>query len=603
MKKLETESDNQSIIEIRTELESLRQLWTLQPKSRGKEHFQDSTAILQQMLQLLPSRSACDILIATYMNNFENQLRILHKPSFLLAVDRFWDVQGINPLQYSDLIPQMLSVLAIASSLDDSCLIEEESSRGHGLASTYCDLIGIWLEGQKGKERLKLSTLQTQTLLLLAKQYSVERFKDIWNATGSLVRSAMTIGLHRDPSESTQIPIFWAEMRRRLWMTIVEMDLQMSLTCGMPTMVCATDFTCGVPANINDADLTFEMRHPPSPKPFDEWSDCLPQVVLASSLRQRLDAARLLSNIEDGLDYSEIVEHAKNLEKILQDLPPPLKFDHLPDQDSQSPGRLMTRVMLDVHIRRAILNLYGPFAQADLDDTNFAEARKGFITSSLVILCYQDVFDPDFADIDMIASPRYWDLFHIFCKNDMMHASLGVCLEIKRWNNKPSTMESGVPTANGRPLRHTQVTSEPLDPVFTTWTKSSLTKTVEDHIDSLMRRLGRFGSDAKNLLCLCVVLNSVRTSQSPERKEVLMESGIRELITAYQQHLRKTNRGRVRDAGLGLGAADLTPLSPNDTRDATVSGFDFGFLADHDFDFGEMNFGFAQELQLGQMWE
>src|SRR5436853_507512 len=97
--------------------------------------------------------------------------------------------------------------------------------------------------------------------------------------TRQTYRSSLT--LFHSCSESLQIPIFWAEMRRRLWVTVVEMDLQMSLTCGMPAMVCATDFTCGVPANVNDTDLTLEMRYPPSSRSFAEWSDSLPQVVLA----------------------------------------------------------------------------------------------------------------------------------------------------------------------------------------------------------------------------------------------------------------------------------------------------------------------------------
>jgi hypothetical protein len=604
MKKLETGSDNESIVEIRNDLASLQQSWSLQMQPRASEQFPDSTAILQRMLQLLPSRNPCNKLISVYLENFENEFRVLHKPSFLSVVDHFWEAHTTNLSQFFDFIPQLLCVLAIASSLDDSCLIENESTRGHGLASIYCDLVRIWLEGLKRKQKLKFSTLQTQALLLMAKQSSVERVRDMWNATGSLVRSAMTIGLHRDPSESPQIPIFWAEMRRRLWATIVEMDLQMSLTCGMPTMVCATDFTCGIPANVNDTDLTLEMRYPPPPRSFAEWSDCLPQVVLAQSLRQRLNAARLLGNIEDGLDYNEIVSHAKDLEKILQDLPPLLKFNHLSDEDSQRPGRLMTRVLLDVHIRRTILNLYGPFAQAEPGGTNFAEARKGFVTSSLVILCYQDIFDPDFADLGIIASLRYWDLFHVYCKNDMMHASLGVCLEIKRWNSKPRLSESSKPATNGRPSPHALVAPEAPDPVFTTWTKSSLTKTVEDNIDPLMRRLGRFGSDAKDLLCLSIVLNSVRTNQSPEQKEALMENGIRELITAYQQHLQKTKRNATQGSRFDLAGNQLAPLSQIDTQNTPAPpGFSFGFLADSELDFGDIDFGFAQGWQLDKEWD
>ena len=604
MKRLETGTDNPSIIGICNDLALLHQSWSRQPKSIEGEQFQDSTAVLQRMLQLLPSRSTCNKLVILYLDNFENELRVVHKPSFLLAVDQFWSSQTTNPLRFSDFVPQMLTILAIASSLDDSGLLEEESSRERGIASTYCDLIAIWLRSLKGKQRLKFATLQTETLLLMAKQSSVGRVKAMWNSTGSLVRSAMTIGLHRDPSESLQIPFFWAELRRRLWYTIVEMDLQISLTCGMPTMVCATDYTCGLPANINDTDLNLEMKYAPSPRTFAEWTDCLPQSFLANSLCQRLTAARLLSNIHDGLDYNQIVGQAEKLEKILQELPSPLKFDYVSDEDSQKPGRLLTRVLVDVHVRRAILSLYGPFAQAELGGTNFTEARTGFVRSALAVLCYQDVFDPDFADLDVVASPRYWDLFHVCCKNDMMHASLGVCLEIKRWSSKSIPLECSTRAVIESSTLIPLVDSEAPDPVFATWTKSSLTKTVEDNIDPLMRRLGRFGSDPKDLLCLSIVLNSVRTNQSPEKKELLMESGTRELVTACQQLLRKRRSSGIRNTDLDLAGNQLTPLSHVDIQPAAVPpGFNFGFLADSDFDFGEIDFGFAQDWQLDQTWD
>lgn len=603
MKKVEVGSDNPSVTEIRSDLASLHQSWSLQPKVERIQQFQDATAVVHQMIELLPSQNACEKLAAIYLDNFENELRVLHKPSFLSSLDQFWPAQTMDSSQSSDFIPQMLCVLAIASSLDDSCLLEEESSRGRGLASTYCQLVEMWLDNLKGKQRLDFSTLQTQTLLLMAKQTSVERVKDLWNATGSLVRSAMTAGLHRDPSEFPQIPIFWAELRRRLWVTIVEMDLQVSLTCGMPTMVCGTDFTSGTPANINDTDVNPTMRHPPSATAFTEWCDCLPQVTLAKSLRLRLNAARLLSNIEDGLDYADIVSHAKDLEEMLLNLPPPLRFDYVSDRDTQKPGRLLTQVLLDVRIRRLILNLYGPFAQADLGGANFAEARKGFVASSLLVLCYQDVFDPDFADLDIIASPRYWDLFHLFCKKDMMHASLGVCLEIKRWGSKSGTLETGTSVKHGRDLPHTSGTSALVDPVFSTWTKSSLTKTVEDNIDPLVRRLGKFGSDPKDLLCLSIVLNSVRTKQSPERTELLMENGVRELINAYQHHLQKTTQSGMHTTGLQVTANQMAPRTQTDTPNTAVtSDFHFGFFTGSEFDFGDIDFDFTQNMQLDQTW-
>ncbi len=598
MEALDSDFGGPNIVSLRKDLTSLRKLLPKQSKHMVGEDFHDTATLLERMLQLLPSRPSCDKLVSIYMDNFENELRVLHLPSFSAELDQFWQAQESRSSTFRDVVPQLVCVLAVATSLDGADIVANETSNGYQTVLTYCDLVAKWLDTLKAKQRLKYSTLQTQTLLLMARQCTIEHVKEMWNATGSLVRSAMSIGLHRDPSEALQIPTFWAEMRRRLWMTIVEMDLQISLTYGMPTMVCPNDFTCGIPANVNDSDISEKMAGPTQSRSLVEWTDCLSQVVLAKSLRERLEGARLLSNIENGLDYDQVLGYAKRLEGVLQDLPPPLKFDHTPNEESQKPGRLLARVIFDIHIRRAILNLCSPFVQVEPDHADFSEARKVFIRSSLVILCYQDIFDPNFADLDIVPSPKYWDFFHLCCGYDMMHASLGVCLEIKRLSSNPRSLDS-TPNGSGRlPSQAGRVA-----PMTTIWSKASLTKTVEDIIDPLMRRLGRFGSNAKDLLCLSVVLNSVRTNQSPERKEVLMETGIRELINAGQQHLQRMRSNGTEGYDPDLGTSQLIPLSHTASHNPSISSeFDLSSLFAADFDFLQMDFSFADDWRLDQAW-
>lgn len=592
IKKVESKSEDPVTLTLHSELASLQRLL---PKQSSVNEERPRGIALARMLQLLPSRTACDKLIVIYGDNFENELRVLHMPSFSDEVALFWNSPEPPSSGSSDLIPQLLCVLAIATSLDDADLLAYGTPNGRATVVLYCDLVASWLDDLKTKQRLRFSTLQTQTLLLMARQCSTENVKEMWNSTGSLVRSAMMIGLHRDPSEYPQISAFSAEMRRRLWMTIVEIDLQTSLTYGMPTMVCPTDFTCGLPANVDDIDLFVDMKDPAPSRSFAEWADSLPQALLAKSLRERLEAARLLSNIGEGLEYEKILQRAKSLERVLQDLPAPLKFDHHLNQDKKMPGRLLARVLLDLHIRRAILSLCSPFAQVDPDHANFVEARRIFIRSSLVILCFQDIFDPNFTDLDIVTTPKYWDFFHLCCKTDMMHASLGVCLEIKRLSRNPRSLDASQ-TANG----HSPDGVSSNVSATATWSKTSLTKTVEDNIDPLMRRLGRFRSDAKDLLCLSIVLNSVKTNQSPERKEALMESGLKDLIKACQQHLQKV---RSDSNHAEYANIDITPLSQAGTFQSNGSSdLDLSSLIGAEFDFAQMDFGLSEDWPSEQTW-
>ncbi len=152
----------------------------------------------------------------------------------------------------------------------------------------------------------------------------------------------MTTGLHRDPAAAPDISVFEGEQRRRLWITIVEMDLQISMNCGMPSMTRVADFGWCVPSNVDDVDLFEEMTSLPMGKSSDEWTDSLCQVTLATSLQWRLEATDHVNNIGGEVDYQEQVDYCRNAEELLRDLPPILKYDHIwtsswPDQTGRVP--------------------------------------------------------------------------------------------------------------------------------------------------------------------------------------------------------------------------------------------------------------------------
>jgi hypothetical protein len=58
-----------------------------------------------------------------------------------------------------------------------------------------------------------------------------------WMVFGLIVRAAMRLGLHREPSNYPHISVFKGEMQRRLWASILHLDLQTSLQVGLPRML------------------------------------------------------------------------------------------------------------------------------------------------------------------------------------------------------------------------------------------------------------------------------------------------------------------------------------------------------------------------------
>lgn len=83
---------------------------------------------------------------------------------------------------------------------------------------------------------------------------------ELWNLTGIARRNAQRLGLHHAITTAGLTP-FELEMRRRLWSQIVMNDAVSSQAAGLYRPENNFDITS--PNNVNDADLSPGMNHPP----------------------------------------------------------------------------------------------------------------------------------------------------------------------------------------------------------------------------------------------------------------------------------------------------------------------------------------------------
>lgn len=148
-----------------------------------------------------------------YVTRFESAFRILHIPSFWAEYEEFWK----NPKHSSMVLQLKLKlVIAIGSSLDrdtaDADDIRWNSCRWVYEAQT-------WVSGPIKKDRISLSSLQVQCLLILARQVLSIGADLVWIAIGTLVRTAMHMGLHRDPSHFKTMSVLYVALHRDYLLT------------------------------------------------------------------------------------------------------------------------------------------------------------------------------------------------------------------------------------------------------------------------------------------------------------------------------------------------------------------------------------------------
>lgn len=168
-------------------------------------------------LASLPTKQVADKLVAGYFRTTESLFRVLHIPSFQQDYDKFWSMfRDMAHCPATSFHLQMKLVMAIGAATYD----REFSLRNSAIQ--WVQEATTWVTASSSKSRLNISVLQILILLCLARETTGIGADLVWISAGSLLRTAISMGLHRDPRKLPHMSLFNAEMRRRLWNTIIE---------------------------------------------------------------------------------------------------------------------------------------------------------------------------------------------------------------------------------------------------------------------------------------------------------------------------------------------------------------------------------------------
>ena len=484
------------------------------------------------MIELFPTRFVCDMLVDIYFTHWEKTLRVVHVPSFRREYDAFWERNDHPPSPVSPgFVPQLLAMLVIAYRMhsDSQAIIKR------GFAYNCYAMLKAWQNQLTGKERSYFSNLQAVTLSVIAGQMIPQPLDKMWTETGILVRHAMTLGLHVEPDAYAKVNAFHGEVRRRLWATILELDIQSALLASMPTTIRASDYSTRSPLNIDDGDLSHDMERLPNPQPDGYWTDTLPQTFLANSAQWRLQAAEALSQqqIPDGKD--DLSHIASKLIEACRNRSPPLELDIESLARFEHPDRLASLVLLDLFTRRALISAYRPRVLSKGWNADLA-ARRQFVASSLQILECQDALDPEIKDVDAVNTKSAWALLQNLGKHDIVQAALGICFEVKCMNESLSTADGKDPSSL---WLHT--VSAEVDVSFqpsTLKSKAFMVRSVKNTVDLMIRGIADHGNDIKDILLLAVVLQSIKTNAPEADKHAAMMEDLAHVINTCRQRLQ-----------------------------------------------------------------
>ena len=486
-----------------------------------------------------PPRETADAMSTLYFQSFESTYRILHRPSFWAEYERYWDDPGSAS---TSLRLKVLLVIAIGSSLHEQ---DDADSEFRNQVYQWIYAAQTWLSGPLEKDRLSFGGLQIHCLMILARQIFSVGGDLVWISIGSLVHQAMQMGLSRDPKHLPPMSILKAELRRRLWATILEMAVQASLDSAMPPRISLDEFDTAAPSNVNDEDMdesTVELHS----RPTSIYTETSMQLILLDSLPTRLRILRLLNDLHSELSYPDILSLSSEITEASR------VYTKLLNENSESGVTPFHRNLLDYLVRRFMIPLHCSFAHKARTNPLFHYSLKVSIDAAMAII-----------------SPEPDEAFH-----RLMIVGGGLFREGFRY----------AMTSIGLELL-SQVETQRLDGTLhrTSQYRAILKKTLNDMIDLSLERMRKGETNVKSHMFLCMILAQVEAIETGSSCELKIAQGGKDSLELCYNLLQT----RARECSTACPSGTEVGGTPSTGLDGWAgSGLDFDinyFFLETDF--------------------
>jgi hypothetical protein len=330
----------------------------------------------------IPSRDIADSLVASYLRTYEGLFRILHVPSFLNDYDAYWKQPGSSSQGF---VIQLKLVLAIGAAFQD----EAFSLRKTAIHWVY--EAQLWLMLPPEKDKLTLTALQIGCLICIARNVCSVGPDMTWIPAGTLVRKAMMMGLHRDPLQLGAMSVYTAEIRRRLWATVVELNIEYASDSGVCFTMTEADWNTLPPANMNDEDLTHEPNvERPTPWSIETPTLTSVQIALQRSVPIRITVLRHVNSLNGEQAYNDTLDLNHKLMSVYQQLTKTLQDLRRIEERNLSPRKSPVInhfhiSMAELMVSRWFLTLHQPVVMHSLADPHFYFSRKMYFDVALKI--------------------------------------------------------------------------------------------------------------------------------------------------------------------------------------------------------------------------
>ncbi|CRG86498.1 hypothetical protein PISL3812_03504 [Talaromyces islandicus] len=344
---------------------------------------------------LLPPRPSCDMLLDAYTNTFQSVLPILHIPSFAREYESFWSGSTARWVDIDEPFTcKLLLAMAVGSCM---CLRLHNANDSDRLfcislqeqANSWVTYGRQWLARRMvAGSRADLDMAQIVCLLALTRhtqQYATASTgaSSFWGAH-DLARIAIQMGLHREPRFYVPtLSVREAEMRRRLWVIMLELSMQQCFDEGLPAPVSPESYDSEPPSSVSEEDISYAFD---SAGNNNASSASVVLLQLAQTQRLRLRILQLINAPGSSKTYNECHKLAAELNAACTSSPGTIC------SMSDSPPTEFQMKFLESFTRPFIVILHGPFADQASRNPTYYYSRRMRMEASAQILAFSSSF-------------------------------------------------------------------------------------------------------------------------------------------------------------------------------------------------------------------
>jgi len=206
---------------------------------------------------------------------------------------------------------------------------------------------------------------------------------------GVAVRLSLKIGLHRDATKiAGNISPFQAELRRRLWHFLVQVDLLVSFHIGLPGMVQAIESDAEHPRNLRDEDFNENSTDLPAGRPESEMTP-MSYILCKGRICRVFGQIAVQVNHISPPPYSEVLHLDKTLTQAFTEVP--MRFQVVPLElaITDSVDIIIQRFSIAVLYYKSRCVLHRKYLIREKHNPQFAFSVKAGLDASVQLLRFQ----------------------------------------------------------------------------------------------------------------------------------------------------------------------------------------------------------------------